>query len=231
MTDANLMDAECVHGIIWWDCSECEVMPNVFEREETKMNQMELDLRLEQLEVRGFDRSYQQGFAQGWREQHHRIDGMERREITFRSEIDARDDFIQRLMKELSQHGWGDFHYGPQDQDRNIVALLEEGGFRYEIDLPRSTPLGYIVRRKNDGVEYGPFKTLAEANVWVSEHNELVTVYLEEEGAPTNDNTRTDASPIGSSGEPGQRENTVGWGGPWEVEDSPSVLPEEGSTG
>lgn len=41
-------------------------------------------------------------------------------------------EFNQRLMKELSQHGWGDFHYGPQEQDRNIVALLEEGGFQFD---------------------------------------------------------------------------------------------------
>jgi hypothetical protein len=23
MTDANLMDADCVHGVTWYDCSEC----------------------------------------------------------------------------------------------------------------------------------------------------------------------------------------------------------------
>lgn len=24
MTDANLMDAECIHGNVWYDCHECE---------------------------------------------------------------------------------------------------------------------------------------------------------------------------------------------------------------
>jgi len=38
-------------------------------------------------------------------------------------------------------------------------------------------PIAYKVRRKNDGVEYGPFETLSEANVWVSEHNELICIY------------------------------------------------------
>lgn len=43
------------------------------------------------------------------------------------------EDFIQRLMKELSQHGWGDERYMQYpEQDRNIVALLEEGGFQFE---------------------------------------------------------------------------------------------------
>lgn len=23
MTDANLMDADCIHGVVWWDCAEC----------------------------------------------------------------------------------------------------------------------------------------------------------------------------------------------------------------
>lgn len=35
-------------------------------------------------------------------------------------------DFADRLVAELKQHGWGDFHYGPQDQDPSIVALLRE---------------------------------------------------------------------------------------------------------
>jgi hypothetical protein len=26
MTDANLMDADCVHGIAWYDCKECEAL-------------------------------------------------------------------------------------------------------------------------------------------------------------------------------------------------------------
>lgn len=25
MTDANLMDADCIHGVVWWECQECEV--------------------------------------------------------------------------------------------------------------------------------------------------------------------------------------------------------------
>jgi len=49
------------------------------------------------------------------------------------SEIGIKDDFIQRLMAELSHHGWGDMHYSNSSpQDPNIVALLEEGGFQYE---------------------------------------------------------------------------------------------------
>ena len=47
-------------------------------------------------------------------------------------EIQRLQDFNQRLMNELAQHGWGDMHYGPQEQDRNIVALLEEGGYQFE---------------------------------------------------------------------------------------------------
>jgi hypothetical protein len=76
-----------------------------------------------------------------------RLSRMEARERTFQdeihlrdgqiaalvSDIGVRDDFIQRLMQELSQHGWGDMHYSNNSQqDPNIVALLEEGGFQYE---------------------------------------------------------------------------------------------------
>lgn len=32
----------------------------------------------------------------------------------------------QLLRTELAKHGWGDFHYGEQPQDPNIVRLLEE---------------------------------------------------------------------------------------------------------
>lgn len=24
MTDANLMDANCVHGVVWYECDQCE---------------------------------------------------------------------------------------------------------------------------------------------------------------------------------------------------------------
>lgn len=24
MTDANLMDAKCIHGNTWWECTDCE---------------------------------------------------------------------------------------------------------------------------------------------------------------------------------------------------------------
>jgi hypothetical protein len=24
MTDSNLMDANCIHGIVWYECIECE---------------------------------------------------------------------------------------------------------------------------------------------------------------------------------------------------------------
>lgn len=30
------------------------------------------------------------------------------------------------MAQELAKWGWGDFHYGPQPQDRNVVAVLEE---------------------------------------------------------------------------------------------------------
>jgi len=56
-----------------------------------------------------------------------RLAGMERREVTFRWEIQHREDFIRRLMAELRHHGWGDFHYGVTPQEPSIVALLEEG--------------------------------------------------------------------------------------------------------
>jgi len=23
MTDARLMDADCIHGIVWWSCKDC----------------------------------------------------------------------------------------------------------------------------------------------------------------------------------------------------------------
>lgn len=62
-----------------------------------------------------------------------RLEGMERREVTFRAEIDHRENFIRKLMAELRKHGWGDFHYGSlgNKQDPNIVALLREG-YDYE---------------------------------------------------------------------------------------------------
>lgn len=41
-------------------------------------------------------------------------------------------DFNQRLMNELAQHGWGDMRFGETEQDRNIVSLLEEGGYQFE---------------------------------------------------------------------------------------------------
>lgn len=48
-------------------------------------------------------------------------------------EIDRLRDFNQRLMKELSQHGWGDMHYSvATPQDPSIVALLDEGGYQYD---------------------------------------------------------------------------------------------------
>jgi hypothetical protein len=24
MTDANLMDADCIHGVVWYECKQCE---------------------------------------------------------------------------------------------------------------------------------------------------------------------------------------------------------------
>lgn len=58
---------------------------------------------------------------------------------SLQNELERQLDFNQRLMKELSQWGWGDFHYGPViEQDRDIVALLEEGGFQYDTDKLKS---------------------------------------------------------------------------------------------
>lgn len=58
----------------------------------------------------------------------------------------------------------------------------EEHAAIYEgVQISRQ-PIGYKVRRKNDGVEYGPFETLQEANVWMSEHNELICIYPEGAG-------------------------------------------------
>jgi len=51
-----------------------------------------------------------------------RIHGMERREVTFRSEIERRDDFIRRLMVELSKYGWNYNEKRPE-----VHALLQEG--------------------------------------------------------------------------------------------------------
>lgn len=47
-------------------------------------------------------------------------------------EIQRLQDFNQRLMNELAQHGWGDMRFGETEQDRNIVSLLEEGGYQFE---------------------------------------------------------------------------------------------------
>lgn len=60
------------------------------------------------------------------------LDNVHGQLVSVLGDLENAEDFIQRLMKELSQHGWGDFHYGSQEQDRNIVALLEEGGFQFE---------------------------------------------------------------------------------------------------
>lgn len=43
-------------------------------------------------------------------------------------------EFNYRLMAELAQHGWGDFHYGDQPQDPAIVRLLKEGNFGRSTD-------------------------------------------------------------------------------------------------
>lgn len=31
MTDANLMDADCIHGNTWWECDICEIMDKMEE--------------------------------------------------------------------------------------------------------------------------------------------------------------------------------------------------------
>lgn len=33
MTDANLMDADCVHGNTWWECPECDAADEQAEAE------------------------------------------------------------------------------------------------------------------------------------------------------------------------------------------------------
>ena len=32
MTDANLMDANCIHGVVWYDCDECEQLTALLEK-------------------------------------------------------------------------------------------------------------------------------------------------------------------------------------------------------
>lgn len=41
-------------------------------------------------------------------------------------DVETLRDFNRRLVEELGKHGWGDFHYGPQEQDPAIVRLREE---------------------------------------------------------------------------------------------------------
>src|SRR5688572_16240533 len=78
-----------------------------------------------------------------------RIAGMERREVTFRSEIEHRENFIRKLMAELRKHGWGDMHYTPglPTQDPEIVALLEEGAI-YEN--------AFVIMQEGNIYERGP---------------------------------------------------------------------------
>lgn len=46
-----------------------------------------------------------------------------------REELDSLGEYTERLRMELSQHGWGDFHYQTiHRQDPAIVALLAERG-------------------------------------------------------------------------------------------------------
>jgi hypothetical protein len=33
MTDANLMDANCIHGEVWYECKKCEADMNAFMEE------------------------------------------------------------------------------------------------------------------------------------------------------------------------------------------------------
>lgn len=49
--------------------------------------------------------------------------------LALKEEVLKLREFNQRLMAELAQHGWGDFHYGATPQEPSIVALLKEGGF------------------------------------------------------------------------------------------------------
>lgn len=111
------------------------------------------------------------------------------------------------------------------------LTQLEVDGDKIGVDIKQHDciqPIAYKVRRKNDGVEYGPFETLAEARIWLgtSDSKELICIYPE----VADGSTRVDAPPAGGSGEPGQREDPVGRDGSWEDQNRISVLPEEGST-
>lgn len=75
------------------------------------------------------------GYYEEKKELQDEIDQLKGQVVSLVADLGNRDDFIKRLMKELSRWGWGDFHYSNNSpQERSIVSLLEEGGFQYERD-------------------------------------------------------------------------------------------------
>ena len=112
------------------------------------------------------------------------------------ADLGNREDFIKRLLEELSNHAWNHNEKRPE-----VHALLDEGrAWLDENRLRREKyaqydciqPIAYKVRRKNDGVEYGPFETLVEARIWLgnSDSKELICIYP---GEASNEHT-TDAT-------------------------------------
>lgn len=196
------------------------------------MNEMELQIKLDLLEATGYDQSYLEGFAKGYRDREDRISGMERREVTFRSEIDSRDNFIQRLLKELSQHGWNPlFDHLPQDQ--NIVALLEEGGFQYD----RTTVTTNWER--NEVTLHGEIGTflnfitvpkIPENAIFIIGDDGKIVRIVSGDSREVLPEGRVDASPAGGDREPGERQDPVGrrWSG--QEPDDAGLLYEEGGT-
>lgn len=45
-------------------------------------------------------------------------------------ELNEEIEFSDRLAAELAKWGWGDFHYGPQAQERSVADLVEEHRLR-----------------------------------------------------------------------------------------------------
>lgn len=128
-----------------------------------------------------------------------------------REEVAKQINFNQRLMKELAQHGWGDFHYGSTGQDRNIVALLEEGGYQYD---RASVTKGWDY---NEYTVRGEPESLIDRTTRVDPRSII--------------QSPTDASPTGGDREPGQREDSVGRSRRREIFDGLGILHEEGGTG
>ncbi len=41
-------------------------------------------------------------------------------------EVERLRSLAKAMAEELAKWGWGDMHYGPQPQERSVVAVLEE---------------------------------------------------------------------------------------------------------